>query len=84
MIQGVLSAAVLSLVPMIRPFQWQSLFLPVSSLAFIKVPFQISPVAHLHIPKVIDRTFQVLPGRMLDFLDAPVPYIVSTILFNTL
>ncbi|XP_028765596.1 uncharacterized protein LOC114723564 [Neltuma alba] len=26
---GVLSAAVLSLVPMIRPFQWQSLFLPV-------------------------------------------------------
>ncbi|KAI9122003.1 hypothetical protein K1719_006692 [Acacia pycnantha] len=44
---GILSAAVLSLVPMIRPFQWQSLFLP------------------------------VLPGRMLDFLDAPVPYIVG-------
>lgn len=44
---GVLSAIVLSLVPMIRPFQWQSLLLP------------------------------VLPGRMLDFLDAPVPYIVG-------
>ncbi|KAG8641857.1 hypothetical protein MANES_12G041101v8 [Manihot esculenta] len=44
---GVLSAIVLSLVPMIRPFQWQSLFLP------------------------------VLPGRMLDFLDAPVPFIVG-------
>ncbi|XP_058005811.1 uncharacterized protein LOC110660094 isoform X3 [Hevea brasiliensis] len=46
-IQGVLSAIVLSLVPIIRPFQWQSLFLP------------------------------VLPGRMLDFLDAPVPFIVG-------
>ncbi|XP_023881796.1 uncharacterized protein LOC111994085 isoform X3 [Quercus suber] len=44
---GVLSAVVLSLVPLIRPFQWQSLLLP------------------------------VLPGRMLDFLDAPVPYIVG-------
>ncbi|XP_062148406.1 uncharacterized protein LOC133857238 isoform X1 [Alnus glutinosa] len=44
---GVLSAIVLSIVPMIRPFQWQSLLLP------------------------------VLPGRMLDFLDAPVPYIVG-------
>ncbi|KAJ9169683.1 hypothetical protein P3X46_017845 [Hevea brasiliensis] len=44
---GVLSAIVLSLVPMIRPFQWQSLFLP------------------------------ILPGRMLDFLDAPVPFIVG-------
>jgi hypothetical protein len=28
--QGVLSAVVLSLIPMIRPFQWQSLLLPVS------------------------------------------------------
>ncbi|KAL1350148.1 uncharacterized protein [Arachis hypogaea] len=44
---GVLSAIVLCLIPMIRPFQWQSLFLP------------------------------VLPGSMLDFLDAPVPYIVG-------
>ncbi|KAG5043648.1 hypothetical protein JHK87_007563 [Glycine soja] len=45
--QGVLSATVLSLIPMIRPFQWQSLLLP------------------------------VLPGKMIDFLDAPVPYIVG-------
>ncbi|KAL5562026.1 hypothetical protein UlMin_031773 [Ulmus minor] len=44
---GVLSATVLSLIPMILPFQWQSLMLP------------------------------VLPGRMLDFLDAPVPFIVG-------
>ncbi|KAI4350300.1 hypothetical protein L6164_004768 [Bauhinia variegata] len=44
---GVLSAAVLSFLALIRPFQWQSLFLP------------------------------VLPGSMLDFLDAPVPYLVG-------
>ncbi|KAL2238699.1 UNVERIFIED_CONTAM: DENN domain-containing protein 5B [Sesamum indicum] len=44
---GVLSAVVLSLIPIIRPFEWQSLFLP------------------------------ILPGKMLDFLDAPVPYIVG-------
>ncbi|KAK1559708.1 hypothetical protein Q3G72_017478 [Acer saccharum] len=44
---GVLSAIVLSLIPMIRPFQWQSLLLP------------------------------ILPGKMLDFLDAPVPFIVG-------
>ncbi|KAJ0254158.1 DENN protein [Hirschfeldia incana] len=44
---GVLSAIVLSLLPMIRPFQWQSLLLP------------------------------VLPGRMFDFLEAPVPFLVG-------
>ncbi|GLT41478.1 hypothetical protein SLA2020_155390 [Shorea laevis] len=44
---GVLSAIVLSLVPMIRPFQWQSLLLP------------------------------VLPVKMLDFLEAPVPFLVG-------
>ncbi|XP_004493840.2 uncharacterized protein [Cicer arietinum] len=44
---GVLSAVVLSLIPMIRPFQWQSLLLP------------------------------VLPEKMIEFLDAPVPYIVG-------
>ncbi|GMI66408.1 hypothetical protein like AT2G20320 [Hibiscus trionum] len=44
---GVLSAVVLSMVPLIRPFQWQSLCLP------------------------------VLPMRMLDFLDAPVPFLVG-------
>ncbi|XP_020576469.1 uncharacterized protein LOC110022034 isoform X2 [Phalaenopsis equestris] len=45
---GVLSAIVFSTIPMIRPFEWQSLFLP------------------------------VLPRKMLDFLDAPVPFIVNT------
>ncbi|KAJ0967349.1 hypothetical protein J5N97_024266 [Dioscorea zingiberensis] len=44
---GVLSATVLSIIPMLRPFEWQSLLLP------------------------------VLPGKMLDFLDAPVPFIVG-------
>ncbi|KAK1260691.1 hypothetical protein QJS04_geneDACA002241 [Acorus gramineus] len=44
---GVLSAIVLSIIPMIRPFEWQSLLLP------------------------------VLPRKMLDFLDAPVPFIVG-------
>ncbi|KAL7126748.1 hypothetical protein ABFS83_14G207900 [Erythranthe nasuta] len=44
---GILSAVVLSLIPIIRPFEWQSLFLP------------------------------ILPGTMLDFLDAPVPFIVG-------
>ncbi|XP_042514302.1 uncharacterized protein LOC122088973 isoform X3 [Macadamia integrifolia] len=44
---GVLSATVLSLIPLIRPFGWQSLLLP------------------------------VLPQKMLDFLDAPVPFIVG-------
>ncbi|KAK8547275.1 hypothetical protein V6N13_097989 [Hibiscus sabdariffa] len=44
---GILSAIVLSIVPLIRPYQWQSLLMP------------------------------VLPDDMLEFLDAPVPYIVG-------
>ncbi|OEL33463.1 hypothetical protein BAE44_0005518 [Dichanthelium oligosanthes] len=44
---GVLSAIVLSIIPMIRPFQWQSLLLP------------------------------VLPMKLIDFLDAPVPFIAG-------
>ncbi|KAL4296186.1 hypothetical protein GQ457_12G022100 [Hibiscus cannabinus] len=44
---GILSSIVLSIVPLIRPYQWQSLLMP------------------------------VLPDDMLDFLDAPVPYIVG-------
>ncbi|GAB2298555.1 hypothetical protein Dimus_032622 [Dionaea muscipula] len=44
---GILSATVLSLIPIIRPFEWQCLMLP------------------------------ILPEKMLDFLDAPVPYIVG-------
>ncbi|XP_068661598.1 uncharacterized protein [Aristolochia californica] len=44
---GVLSASVLSIIPLIRPYQWQSLLMP------------------------------VLPNAMLDFLDAPVPYVVG-------
>ncbi|KAK3034490.1 hypothetical protein RJ639_032479, partial [Escallonia herrerae] len=44
---GILSALVLSIIPLIRPYQWQSLLMP------------------------------VLPNDMLDFLDAPVPYIVG-------
>lgn len=44
---GVLSASVLSIIPLIRPYQWESLLMP------------------------------VLPNDMLDFLDAPVPYIIG-------
>ncbi|KAM7276143.1 hypothetical protein ACFE04_018009 [Oxalis oulophora] len=44
---GILSTIVLSIIPLIRPYQWQSLLLP------------------------------VLPNDMLEFLDAPVPYIVG-------
>lgn len=44
---GILSAAVLSIIPLIRPYRWQSLLMP------------------------------ILPNDMLDFLDAPVPYIVG-------
>ncbi|KAJ8750860.1 hypothetical protein K2173_016041 [Erythroxylum novogranatense] len=44
---GILSAVVLSIIPLIRPYQWQSLLMP------------------------------ILPDDMLDFLDAPVPYIVG-------
>ncbi|WOG94214.1 hypothetical protein DCAR_0313507 [Daucus carota subsp. sativus] len=44
---GILSASVLSIIPLLRPYQWQSLLMP------------------------------VLPNDMLDFLDAPVPYIVG-------
>ncbi|KAA8534780.1 hypothetical protein F0562_029778 [Nyssa sinensis] len=44
---GILSASVLSIIPLIRPYQWQSLLVA------------------------------VLPNDMLDFLDAPVPYIVG-------
>ncbi|KAG4387916.1 hypothetical protein AAZX31_09G066600 [Glycine max] len=44
---GILSASVLSVIPLIRPYQWQSLLMP------------------------------VLPNGMLEFLDAPVPYIVG-------
>ncbi|KAL2893508.1 DENN domain-containing protein 4C [Bienertia sinuspersici] len=44
---GVLSAVVLSIIPMIRPFEWQSLFL------------------------------SILPAKLIDFLDAPVPIIVG-------
>ncbi|OVA06839.1 DENN domain [Macleaya cordata] len=44
---GILSALVLSIIPLIRPFRWQSLLMP------------------------------VLPNDMLDFLDAPVPYVVG-------
>ncbi|KAM7470264.1 hypothetical protein LguiA_008447 [Lonicera macranthoides] len=44
---GILSAVVLSIIPLIRPYQWQSLLMP------------------------------VLPEDMLDFLDAPVPYVVG-------
>ncbi|KAF1887577.1 hypothetical protein Lal_00040631 [Lupinus albus] len=44
---GILSALVLSVIPLIRPYQWQSLLMP------------------------------VLSNDMLEFLDAPVPFVVG-------
>nr|GEW24863.1 hypothetical protein [Tanacetum cinerariifolium] len=44
---GILSALVLSTIPLIRPYHWQSFLMP------------------------------VLPNDMLDFLDAPVPFVVG-------
>ncbi|XP_057467763.1 uncharacterized protein LOC130757121 [Actinidia eriantha] len=44
---GILSGSVLSIIPLIRPYRWQSLLMP------------------------------VLPNDMLEFLDAPVPYVVG-------
>ncbi|KAK7388254.1 hypothetical protein VNO78_23065 [Psophocarpus tetragonolobus] len=44
---GILSALVLSVIPLIQPYRWQSLLMP------------------------------VLPNDMLEFLDAPVPYVVG-------
>lgn len=46
---GILSAVVLSLIPLMRPFAWQSLLLPI-------LPVQ---------------------DKMLDLLEAPVPFIVG-------
>ncbi|KVI12201.1 uncharacterized protein LOC112507017 isoform X2 [Cynara cardunculus var. scolymus] len=44
---GILSASVLAIIPLIRPYHWQSFLMP------------------------------VLPNDMLDFLDAPVPFVVG-------
>ncbi|KAG4932306.1 hypothetical protein AAZX31_17G048900 [Glycine max] len=44
---GILSASILSVIPLIQPYRWQSLLMP------------------------------VLPNDMLEFLDAPVPYVVG-------
>ncbi|KAL4571823.1 hypothetical protein LXL04_018588 [Taraxacum kok-saghyz] len=44
---GILSATVLSIIPLIRPYHWQSFLMP------------------------------VLPNDMVDFLDAPVPFVVG-------
>ncbi|GER56936.1 DENN (AEX-3) domain-containing protein [Striga asiatica] len=63
---GVLSAIVLSVIPLIRPYHWQSLLMPVISCSVIGF-----------VARVFDRSVSVLPNDMLDFLDAPVPYIVG-------
>lgn len=40
-LQGVLSAVVLAIIPIIRPFEWQSLFLPVSFAIFVPSPHHL-------------------------------------------
>lgn len=53
---GILSAVVLSLIPLMRPFAWQSLLLPI-------LPVQ---------------------DKMLDLLEAPVPFIVGVKVLHVL
>ncbi|MBA0675356.1 hypothetical protein Goari_016904, partial [Gossypium aridum] len=91
---GVLSAVVLSLIPIIRPFQWQSLLLPVifhnlhiPAALSLKVDRYLCGCSLVSIKtNSCDPLFlifvkfsctQVLPMRMLDFLDAPVPFLVG-------
>ncbi|PPD95858.1 hypothetical protein GOBAR_DD07116 [Gossypium barbadense] len=88
---GVLSAVVLSLIPIIRPFQWQSLLLPVifhiPAALSLKVDRYLCGCSIVSIKtNSCDPLFlifvkfsctQVLPMRMLDFLDAPVPFLVG-------
>lgn len=77
--QGILSASVLSVIPLIRPYQWQSLLMPVwfLSLFSFKVNIFIFLIS-IHLMVFNNNIlFQVLPNDMLEFLDAPVPYIVS-------
>lgn len=75
--QGILSASVLSIIPLIRPYRWQSLLMPVwfhfNLLIFFFFLFLGQVISSMNL--------QVLPDDMLDFLDAPVPYIVSDFLF---
>ncbi|KAL5182819.1 DENN domain-containing protein 5B [Glycine soja] len=54
---GILSASILSVIPLIQPYRWQSLLMPVWFLSLFSI--------------------KVLPNDMLEFLDAPVPYVVS-------
>ncbi|GJU10662.1 putative uDENN domain protein [Tanacetum coccineum] len=67
--KGVLSATVLSFIPMILPFEWQSLFLLVSHIFSDPSP---PPEGGSHNPFKM-----VLPGKMFEFLDAPVPFVVG-------
>lgn len=84
--QGILSALVLAIIPLIRPYQWQSLLMPVIFyLLFGCVNFPVVELIVLQLSLCcimpIDKVcFQVLPNDMFDFLDAPVPYIVSFLL----
>ena len=96
--QGILSASVLSIVPLIRPYQWQSLLMPVCFFLVNDI-FQLAFTGS-YISRSLDycclfnctlghcfsltvcMNFQVLPNDMLDFLDAPVPYIVSFLILD--
>lgn len=86
--QGILSALVLSVIPLIRPYQWQSLLMPVmplccqtfASILYMRLSFlgYLIICVGLFITLTAYMNFQVLPNDMLDFLDAPVPYVVSS------
>lgn len=76
--QGMLSASVLSIVPLIRPYQWQSLLMPVLPFCALSQIWPSWWVYNYCWSYIVLYDFQVLPIDMMDFLDAPVPYIVSS------
>lgn len=88
--QGILSALVLSVIPLIRPYQWQSLLMPVMLLccrpfktnSYVRISFPGYWIifAYQFLTLTLYMNFQVLPNDMLDFLDAPVPYVVSSLI----
>lgn len=88
-VQGILSALVLSIIPLIRPYRWQSLLMPVISCFFCWVIFTLESFSSILMQifqgyEFNNNHMQVLPNDMMEFLDAPVPYIVSFPQFYTI
>ncbi|CAI5957597.1 unnamed protein product [Closterium sp. NIES-64] len=74
-LRPLLSSAVLAIVPLIRPFIWQSALLPVSFHPPFLLP-SLSPSFPPTLPCFLPLSL-VLPSQLLPFLDAPVPFVVG-------